>query len=974
MSFKRIYFDDSFYVPDLAFNLLSAQRLGPADIHGKWRFSKVKGARLVDKDLNVLLQGKWDPVKRLWTTTEEPVRVSTPIHIALQAKEESNKAAHRLLGWHRRLGHIDMKRVWDLGREGRLDGKKWKEGFERVECIGCLKGKATRSASASNNERASRPLVNVSVDLWGPATTKSRLGYYYFLTCYDDHSRYIYTAPLKSKDEAFDAIVKYTNLAETQLERQIKTIRSDQGGEFTSNKFRDWCSNKGIEHDFTPTAAHNQNSRIERVHLTLLNDVRTALADSRLSNIFWADALAHSVYTRNRLPNKSGTTPYMLFKAENQHQTINYSHLQAFGTKCVYRVVNQESKLDPRGELGTIIGYGMGTTSYTILTKDKRVIVSRDVTFIDDDESSPWSPTDADTQHEPFVITNESNRGESAPPDNQMDEKPIEEDDEVDLAPPVVMVPRRQQMDHVEIPARRLVQLNAERNEPGGVVRRSGRLQGLAPENYVPLEGAPGDESEEEEEEDALAVGLHHALSAQNLLNPQSYQQARNSGEWHKWKEAMDEEMGKMEKYDVWEVVWRTNQRTLTGKWVYTRKIDGDSGRPSAYKARFVVRGFQQIAGRDFDELFASVAHRPSLRVFLSIVNYMDWECDQMDVIGAFLKGDIDRDLYVELPEGSDIPADHVLHLKKSLYGLKQSPHLFNKKIDEFLRSLDFTPCKADPCIYSFNKNGTRFMISIHVDDLLIAGNDRTKLNELKRKLNDELECKDQGQVSYFLGINIHRDRANRKLYLSQEHYLESLLERFGEVGKPCKTILPSDWKPIAATDEEFAQAKDKPFPALAGSILYAATITRPDIAYAASLLCRFIGKWSLDHWKGAKHLLRYLRGTSDLSLVFDATAGKRALLGWADADWGGCLDTRRSTTGYVFSTYGGVVSWKSRRQPTVALSTTQAELLASTEAGKEAVWLRQLLADLELGPADGEPVVIYNDNSGAIQLASTLR
>jgi hypothetical protein len=499
-----------------------------------------------------------------------------------------------------------------------------------------------------------------------------------------------------------------------------------------------------------------------------------------------------------------------------------------------------------------------------------------------------------------------------------------------------------------------------EERGPGGP-RMSLRVRGQAPEILVPLQGAP--------EEAALMAKLQHAYSAQTIANPQNYQQARESGEWNSWKEAMAEEMDKMTRYDVWEAVPRTTQRTLTGKWVFTRKLDGDTGKPAAYKARFVVRGFQQIEGRDYDELFAAVAHKASLRVFLSIVNYMDWECDQMDVIGAFLKGNIDRDLYVEPPQGSDIPAGYVLHLRKSLYGLRQSPHLFNKKVDKFLRSLEFEPCKADPCIYSYNRNGDRYMISIHVDDLLIAGNNRRGLDILKGKLHAELECKDQGPVAYFLGINIYRKREERKMYLSQEHYLEAILDKFGEVGNPCRTVLPADWKPMAATDKEVKLARDKPYPALAGSILYAATITRPDIAYAASLLCRLMGRWSLDHWKAAKHLLRYIRGTSDLCLTFDATAGKRALLGWADADWGGCLDTRRSTTGYVFSTYGGVVSWKSRRQPTVALSTTQAELLASTEAGKEAVWLRQLLADLELGPADGEPVTILNDNMGAIQL-----
>jgi hypothetical protein len=765
---------------------------------------------------------------RLWVVTEDPVRNTSQLHIALQAKEELDQSNQLLLQWHWRLGHVDMKRVWELGRAGDLGAGKWSDKFSRVECIGCLQGKTTRQNSLSNADRAAKPLISISIDLWGPATTRTRLGDSYFLTCYDDYSGYVHATPLRSKDQACNALIAYINLAENQLNQTVKTIRSDQGGEFKSHKLRDWCVDKGIDHDFTPTDAHNQNSRVERVHLTIMNDVRTALVDSGLGKTHWGDALQHVVYTRNRIPNTKGKVPYLLFKADHQHTSIDYGHFQAFGSPCIYQVHRQESKLDPRGCRGRMIGYGAGTTSYTILTDQREVIVSQDVVFL-----SPQQQPQGENHHDRTV--QQDGRVEQVIVDEDEEEAEVVEKDFEDEQPeaPVVEQPEVRGWRYVEFereaaPSPELDNRRVQVDRGQGEVQTSSRLRGEPPEIEVPLAGAP----------QALATILHHAYSAQTVTNPQTYQEARQSAEWKHWDEAMGEEMEKMERYEVWQLVPRENQRTLSGKWVYTRKIDGETGKAAAYKARFVVKGFMQVAGRDYDELFAAVAHKPSLRVFLSIVNYMDWECDQMDVIGAFLKGSIDRDLHIEPPPGSNIPAGFVLHLQKSLYGLKQSPHLFNKKIDSFLQSLDFTPCTANPCIYNYNKGGDRFMISIHVDDLLIAGNNRAKLDDIKAKLHAELECKDQGPVAYSLGINVHRDRPNRKMYLSQERYLEALLGKFGEVGNPCKTILPTDWKPWAVTDAEVQEASDKPYPALAGSNLYAATVTRPDIAFAASLLC----------------------------------------------------------------------------------------------------------------------------------------
>jgi hypothetical protein len=156
----------------------------------------------------------------------------------------------------------------------------------------------------------------------------------------------------------------------------------------------------------------------------------------------------------------------------------------------------------------------------------------------------------------------------------------------------------------------------------------------------------------------------------------------------------------------------------------------------------------------------------------------------------------------------------------------------------------------------------------------------------------------------------------------------------------PALNIMPSGFKALPATDEEFATVSHSPYPSIAGAILYASTISRPDLSFIAGVMCWYISKWNDDHWKLAKHVLQYIRGTTDLCLTFNGDSEERILLGYADADWGGDLDTRRSTTGYVFKTFGSVVAWKSRRQATVALSTTEAEYMSSADCARQAIWL----------------------------------
>jgi hypothetical protein len=452
---------------------------------------------------------------------------------------------------------------------------------------------------------------------------------------------------------------------------------------------------------------------------------------------------------------------------------------------------------------------------------------------------------------------------------------------------------------------------------------------------------------------------------------PKTYRQARNSPDSEMWYKAILDESAKMEAYDVYQVVLRDeNMRILSARWVFTRKIDGDTGKAAAYKARWVARGYTQVEGLDFNEIFASVAHKDTIRIFLAVVNYFKLLCDQVDIVAAFLNGELAETIHLEAPEGSGIPPTHVLKLKKALYGLKQSPRCFNDKLDAWLKAQGCQPAAADPCLYTYFKDDKFLMITIHVDDQLIACNDRVLLGQFKRNLNSAFGCTDHGDVKYFLGNNIIRDVERRKLTISQEHYLEGVLDRFDmSASNSEKTPLPLNFEPTLATDGEHPSPKSLPYPAIVGSVMYAASVTGRDLAYAANLLARYITKWSNEHDRAAKHLLRYIRGTTDLCLTFEAGDKEEPLRALVDADWGGCAETKRSTTGYLSYVFNALVGFRSERQPTVALSTMEAELMAGCDVTKQLLWLRQLLTDLRI-PLDG-PSPVWCDNQGAIQASA---
>lgn len=343
-----------------------------------------------------------------------------------------------------------------------------------------------------------------------------------------------------------------------------------------------------------------------------------------------------------------------------------------------------------------------------------------------------------------------------------------------------------------------------------------------------------------------------------------------------------------------------------------------------------------------------------------------------MDVVTAFLNGDIDEEIYMNVPTGFKVPKrpNLVCKLLKALYGLKQAPRMWNAKIDSFLvEDLRFASSPNETCVYIKRDNGTvDMMIVLYVDDVLIAGKSRANINRVRIELKSRFKMKDLGNASWFLGIEIVRKRELSQIIIKQSAYIAKILERFSmSNSKPTNTPIVTDAGKVLSSISK-PLYRNTPYPRAIGSLMYLMICTRPDIAYAVGKLSRHCENPTEVHWAAVKRILRYIKGTKDSGL-FLCAVDNLDLIGYCDADWGGCLATRKSTDGLLFTLGGSAVSWKSKRQSIVALSTCEAEYVATCSAAKEGIYLAWLLSDM-LGSFSTPTIPIYVDNDGAIDLA----
>lgn len=456
-----------------------------------------------------------------------------------------------------------------------------------------------------------------------------------------------------------------------------------------------------------------------------------------------------------------------------------------------------------------------------------------------------------------------------------------------------------------------------------------------------------------------LCSPFFQALLALN--EPRGFKSAVKHPEW---LSAMDDEIAALKHNDTWELVPRPRDQNVVGcRWIFKTKLKAD-GSVERHKARLVAKGYSQIHGLDFDDTFSPVVRPPTVRIILSLAVTRGWRLHQFDVKNAFLHGYLHEAVYMDQPPGYIDPhfPHHVCRLKRALYGLKQAPRAWFQRFSAFLKTLGFVSSQADSSLFVHHSMAGLVYLLLCVDDMVITGNNPGFMSTLLARLSTEFAMKDLGSLHYFLGVEVQH--TSQGLFLSQTKYALDLLHRADMVdAKPISTPFV-----VGAHLSRDGKLFSDPtlFRSLAGALQYL-TITRPDLAFSVNSICQFMHAPTEDHFRALKRILRYVKWTIAYGLQL-SRGSSPSLLAYSDADWGGCPDSSRSTSGYAIFLGENLVSWCSKKQSTVSRSSAEAEYRSLAVASAEVAWIVQLLRDLHMPLAS--PPTILCDNKSAIFMA----
>ncbi|KAM1415115.1 hypothetical protein ACFX2I_006811 [Malus domestica] len=570
-------------------------------------------------------------------------------------------------------------------------------------------------------------------------------------------------------------------------------------------------------------------------------------AQSRLPMFLWGEALKTANYIINRVPSKSVTI--VPFKAWTGREP-SFNHFHIWGCKAEARFNNpNEKKLDSRTTSCRFIGYSEKSKEFKFYLPhgQSRIMETHNAKFIEESKELSSSATNS----QPFEFEEMSNNSSSL---HDQQEATMQIPTVTFL--PTVIAPLEMNTDapttnaFAQEPASNDVTENSALNEEINVQSQDIPTE----ENEVPTEVLAAGNVRRSQRTRKINVlpDFVYLNEAEFSLGDEddlaTYHQAITSMRASLWHQAMEEEIDSMLKNKVWSLVPKPAgvTKTVGCKWVFKTKRNSQ-GNIDKHKARLVGKGFTEREGIDYNETFSPVSTKDSMRVILALTAHFDLELHQMDVKTAFLNGDLEEDIYMHQPPGFvERGKESMIHkLNKSIYGLKQASRQWNKKFDHVMSSFGFRENKMDECVYLKISGSKVVFLVLYVDDILIASSDLTLLQSTKEMLANSFDMKDLGEAKFALGIEIIRDRSKKALGLSQRLYADRITKRFnmencssGELPIGNGDKFSNDQSP--KNDLEKDSMKTKPYASLVGSLMYAQVCTRPDLAFAVSVLGRF--------------------------------------------------------------------------------------------------------------------------------------
>lgn len=826
-----------------------------------------------------------------------------------------------LAEWHKRLGHQNQRQVQAVLKRW---GVPYAEGGQDSVCEPCLIGKKTASPFPARQDRAEAIGQHLHMDLGGPLE-ESLGGAKYVLLLKDEYSHFRLIEFLKMKSEATDRVIHCLKQIARQHGVTVKILRSDNGGEFVNSTLKHYLSSQGIVHQTTIAYTPQQNGCVEREMRTVMDAVRTLLADADLPKALWAEAANTAVYLLN-LAGTSGApnqTPYELWTGKKPQVDA----LIPFGSPCYVSYPKEKrTKLTPKSRKCVFVGYGINQKGLRVYDAEMRAVTTaRDVKVLDP-PSKCWRTAfgaGGGAQAEGVCRDGEASTGA------------VKQD--------VAVQKKNSSTQDVVVQKKNFCDIST-----GNILTR--RLRSEA--------AVQPEDADEDDFKDAVDGLCLLTVAADEAI---TFKQAMEGPEAEQWRAAMQEEMQSLVANETWTLIPpAAGQRCVDNRWVYKRKMDAD-GVVQRYKARLVARGFSQVEGVDYQETFAPVLRYQSFRTIVAVAAAKEMQLSFFDVTTAFLNGTLQERVLMRQPDGFGDGTGRVCLLRRSLYGLKQAPRCWNERFVEVIAQYGLVKSEADPCVFVRRDRSSTLILGIYVDDGVVAATDKTEAAKLIGHLKEHFHItEDNGGL--FLGMKV--EQSGDRIVLSQGAYARRILERFRmDNSSPVST--PIDPNSLLCSDNS-SEPVSFPYRQAVGCLNFLATVTRPDVAFAVGVAGRHLQHPGPADVRMVKRILRYVRGTQEYALQYQK--GRAVdLLGYSDADFAGDPVTRKSTTGLVMLVAGGLVAWASRLQSVVAQSTTEAEYVASAEASKELVWQKRLLVELV---DQLELPTLMVDNQGAIQLA----